>query len=259
MIGSMLGQIIENWQILASFFIVAMLYASVGFGGGSSYMALLVFFEFSPDELRPLALICNIVVVSVVLCVFSREGFLNISRALPIAGLSLPFAFVGGSIRLNERIFFIALGVTLITAAFIMIFQNARSVKEIQMKNFSGASLLNYGMGSGIGFLSGLLGIGGGIFLAPLLHITYWDRAKVIAATAGLFILLNSIAGLAGQWSSGQMILNWSLAVLCMISVFLGGQIGARWGAVNFNPEKVRLVTAALIVIVGIRILVRYL
>ena len=259
MLGSVLGQIIENWQILATFFIVAMLYASVGFGGGSSYLALLAFFSFSQEELRPLALLCNIVVVSVGLYVFSRNGFLNLKRALPIALLSVPFAYLGGRILLNERLFFIVLGITLITAAFIMIFQNAPRVKEFRIKSFSGAPVLNYIIGSGIGFLSGLVGIGGGIFLAPLLHITYWDKAKVIAATASLFILLNSIAGLAGQWSTGLMILNWPLAMLCMVSVFLGGQIGARWGAVNFNPEKVRLVTAALIVIVGSRILVKYL
>jgi len=250
---------IENWQMIASFFLVAMLYASVGFGGGSSYLALLAFFGMAQDELRPVALICNIVVVSGGLYVFYISGFLKVKKALPLVALSVPFAFIGGSIRLDERLFFLVLGFTLIVAAFIMLFQNSERVKEIEEGKLRTSPIINSGIGGGIGFLSGLVGIGGGIFLAPLLHLTYWDKAKVVAATASLFILLNSIAGLIGQWSSGALNLNGSLLAILVTTVFIGGQIGSRWGALNFNPAKVRLITAVLIVIVGIRILVRYL
>jgi len=234
MIGTVL---IENWQIVVSFFVVAMLYASVGFGGGSSYLALLAFFGLAQDELRPLALICNIIVVSGGIYVF----------------------FIGGRIRLEERYFFLVLGFTLISAAFIMIVQNSERAKEIEDGDLKTNSVLNSTLGGGIGFLSGLVGIGGGIFLAPILHLTFWDRAKVVAATSSLFILLNSVSGLLGQWSTGHFYINSSLLIILMLSVFIGGQIGSRWGAINFNPNKVRLVTAILIVIVGIRILVRYL
>lgn len=256
MIASVL---IENWQIVVSFFLVSMLYASVGFGGGSSYLALLAFFGFAQNELRPLALICNIIVVSGGLYIFYINGFLKLKKGLAIAILSVPLAFMGGRIQLDERLFFLVLGFTLITAAFIMLFQNAEKVREIEEGRVRTGPISNSVIGGGIGFLSGLVGIGGGIFLAPLLHITYWDKAKVIAATASLFILVNSISGLIGQWSTGQVILNGPLIYILMGVVFLGGQIGSRWGALNFNPSKVRLVTAVLIVIVGVRILVRYL
>lgn len=251
--------IIENWQIMASFFLVAMLYASVGFGGGSSYLALLAFFGLAQEELRPIALLCNIVVVSGGLYIYYREGFLKLKKALPLVLLSVPLAFLGGRIMLDERLFFIVLGSTLITASFIMLLQNSARLKEIKEGSLTTSPIVNSGIGASLGFLSGLVGIGGGIFLAPLLHITFWDKAKVIAATASFFILVNSIAGIIGQWTTSLLSLNWVLAGILMLTVFIGGQIGSRWGAINFNPSKVRLVTASLIVIVGIRILVRYL
>lgn len=242
---------------MASFFLVAMLYASVGFGGGSSYLALLAFFQLTQDELRPMALLCNIIVVSGGLYVFYNQGYLRIKKALPLALLSIPLAFLGGWMKLEEQTFFILLGLTLLIASFIMIVQNAPRIKEVE-GSISNHPLLNGLIGGGIGFLSGLVGIGGGIFLAPLLHLSGWDKAKVVAATASLFILVNSLAGLLGQWTHGITELNWTLLAVLLIIVFIGGQIGSRWGAINFKPDKVRLVTAVLIAIVGVRILATY-
>ena len=254
----LLELLFEYWPLMISFFIVAILYASVGFGGGSSYLALLAFFELSQYELRPMALICNIVVVSGGLYVFSKQGYLNIKKALPLVALSVPLAFVGGMMRLDERSFFILLGLTLLVASFVMVIQNAPRIEDAK-GSIANHPVMNSAIGGGIGFLSGLVGIGGGIFLAPLLHLSGWDRAMVVASTASLFILVNSIAGLIGQWTTGMAELNGKLIAILAIIVFIGGQIGSRWAAIHFKADKVRLVTAVLIAIVGVRILATYL
>lgn len=239
--------------LIPTFFLIACLYSSVGFGGGSSYLALLALFSFDIQVIKSTALLCNIVVVSGGCYLFYQSGFLKFSRILPLVLLSVPFAYLGGSIVLERQVFFLLLAILLILASiFMLIPRKANSIPQEKQN-----SILNAGIGGGIGFLSGLVGIGGGIFLAPILHLTNWDKAKVIAATASLFILVNSVAGLLGQASSGHFSWQWPLSAACMLSVFLGGQIGSRWGSGTLSPTWVRRITAILILLVGFRILLR--
>jgi len=234
-----------------------MVYSSVGFGGGSSYLALMAIFGVDFQVLKVIALLCNIIVVSGGVFWFWKRGFLDWKKVLPLTLLSIPLAYLGGSIQLTERIFFLIAGAAL-TIAGILVMVQKPAVDKAESTYVNSASA-NMGVGGGIGFLSGLIGIGGGIFLSPFLHIIRWDKAKVIAATASFFILVNSLAGLAGQASNGVAIQDWKPVLFLLMAVLLGGQIGSRWGSGKLSPQKVRLVTAVLVLFVGIRIFIKYL
>jgi len=245
-----------HWEIALFFFTIAILYSSVGFGGGSSYLAILALYGLDYRLLRFTALLCNIIVVSGGVYIFYKNGHVQIKKILPLVFLSVPFAFLGGSLKIQESTFFIILGFALIVAALLMLFQNTNlnSVKNAT-KNYL---LTNSVLGGSIGFLSGLVGIGGGIFLAPILHLIKWDQTKVIAATASFFILVNSIAGLSGQLTAGVGNIDWQMIGILVVAVFLGGQIGSHLGAIKFNPLVVRRMTAVLVLFVGGRILWKY-
>ena len=178
---------------------------------------------------------------------------------LPLVIFSVPLAYLGGSFRISEATFFILLGFSLIVAAVLMFVQPDKSGSLQPEQDKKTTMVFNSSLGGGIGFLSGMVGIGGGIFLSPLLHLLRWDHAKTIAATASFFILVNSVSGLLGQMSNPNFNIDWQLAALLMLSVFAGGQIGSRLGAVRFNPGVVRILTAILVAFVGVRILVKYL
>jgi len=248
----------ELFILIPVFFLIACLYSSVGFGGGSSYLAVLALFSFDIQLIKSTALLCNIVVVLAGCYFFYRSGHLSLSKVTPLVLLSVPCSFLGGSFELERNSFFLLLAVCLILAGILMLLPrpvtNEPSIDGAQKK---GRPFLNAGLGGGIGLLSGLVGIGGGIFLAPILHITRWDKAKVVAATASVFILVNSIAGLLGQASSGHFQFQWTIMLSCMAAVFLGGQIGSRWGSGRLSPVWIRRITAFLILLVGVRILLR--
>jgi uncharacterized membrane protein YfcA len=237
------------------FFCIALIYSSVGFGGGSSYLAVLALFSFGSDEMRFIALVCNCVVVTGSLLNFYRAGLLDLKASLPFILFSIPFAFLGGYMKLEESIYFIILGLLLISVALLMIFRH-RLYKKAKHRDDS--VIRNSAIGSGIGFLSGLVGIGGGIFLSPILHVVKWSRPKVIAATCSLFILVNSLAGLIGQ-SFNRPAVEFKLIFWLVIAVFVGGQIGNRLAIKKLKPEHVKLITAILVLYVGIRILIKYL
>ena len=238
------------------FFVVALLYSSAGFGGGSSYLAILALFSLEYATIKATALLCNIMVVSNGTYLFAKAGHLNLKKIAPLIILSIPLAYLGGRIALKESIFFITLGIVLLVVTLLLLFP----IQQNQSKQPKHNNVLINGLiGGGIGFLSGLVGIGGGIFLAPILHLSRWDKAKAIAGTASLFILVNSIAGLIGQASKSEFTIPWSLLSALLIAVFLGGQIGSRISSTWLSPQRIKQITAVLIFIVAIRILVKYL
>jgi uncharacterized protein len=235
--------------LLICFFAIALIYSSVGFGGGSSYLALLAIMNLPMETIRPVALLCNIIVVTGGTYIFWKEGHLEMRKCWPFILASVPLAFFGAYFRVDESTFFIVLGFSLIVAA-ILLWIKAEKLRTIH----SESTLLNLGIGGSIGFLSGLVGIGGGIFLSPLLHLLNWDNAKKISALASLFILANSISGLAGQLSRSTD-LHWKFILPLLLAVLAGGQIGSRLGAKKFNPLYIKRITAVLILAAGVNIL----
>ena len=242
--------------LAGGFFLTAVLYASVGFGGGSTYSALLALAGTDHRILPLISLACNIVVVAGATVRFARAGVTPWKGALLLTALAAPAAFLGGLMAIDRASFLLLLGASLILTALTMLIP----VKEAQ-EGEARASLWAKAIPIAavpIGFLAGLVGIGGGIFLAPLLHLTRWHNARSIAATASLFILVNSAFGLAGQLAkNGPAMFGAAMAeaLPLLLAVVVGGQIGSLM-AVRVLPLKwIRWLTAALVFVVGARLL----
>ncbi|MDG1954501.1 MAG: sulfite exporter TauE/SafE family protein [Polaribacter sp.] len=251
-----LSLIISNWHIIALFFVIAVLYSSVGFGGGSSYLAVLALTGLIFTQIRATALLCNIIVVFGNVFYYQKQKSYNYKKVIPLVLFSIPFAFIGGYLKISQTFFFILLGFTLLFAAITM-WVSKRIVASEEKATEMNLSK-NAGYGGIIGFVSGMVGIGGGIFLAPLLHLTNWDTPKKITATASLFILVNSIAGLGGQYLNPEFTIDWKLTSVLLITVFIGGQIGSRLSNKFLNPIQLKKATAILIAFVSLRILWKY-
>ena len=253
----------EILQLTVLFFIIAAVYASAGFGGGSSYLAALSLFALPMTAMRSTSLMCNLIVVTGGVYIFWQNGYFNVKKILPLVLASVPMAFLGGMTPIKERTFFLLLGSSLVVAAVLMLLQNLFSEKNRPSKRVgespqykSGFSpLKNALIGGLIGLLSGVVGIGGGIFLSPVLNLSRWDTSKNVAATASFFIFANSIAGLAGQFWQHKFVADWSLSLPLLLAVFVGGQVGSRFSALKINALRVRQVTAVLVFYAGANIL----
>ncbi len=247
-----------NWEFIGLFLLIAILYSSVGFGGGSSYLAVLSLSSLAFVQIRAIALLCNIVVVTGGTYIFIKNKQFNWKKNLPLVSISVPMAFIGGFLKISQSFFFILLGITLFVAAVLMWTSKyiSEKGKDLDLKKSIGKDI---SYGGSIGFISGMVGIGGGIFLAPLLHMTKWDNPKRIAATSSFFILMNSIAGLFGQYLNPNFSIDPAITIILMVTVLIGGQIGSRLSATLISPVKLKKGTALLIAFVSIRILWKYL
>jgi uncharacterized protein len=237
------------------FLAAATLYASVGFGGGSAYLALLALAGFPLPLVAVLALVCNVIVVAGGSWHFARAGHLEPRLVIPLLVTSVPAAYLGGRAQLDDGVLRLVMGGALLLAALAMAGGLVRRPagegrEEVRRPGVRGGLL-----GGAIGGVSGMVGIGGGVFLAPALHFLRWGGAKQIAATASLFILLNSLAGLAGKlaWldSPGSLLPYAPL----LVAVFVGGQIGSRLGAWRLEARVVRQVTAGVVGIAALQLL----
>lgn len=248
---------IESLVLLClGFFVIATLYSSVGFGGGSSYLALLTLFFASFFAIRSMALICNLVVVSGSTYLYLKNGHIRLGKFIPFVITSIPMAFLGASFRLKEQVFFIILGCSLIVSAIFLAWQTYTVVADTEkIKTYPG--YFDYFIGAAIGFLSGLVGIGGGIFLAPVLNHMRWDVPIKIAALASFFILVNSISGIGGLLTAHTLELPWKETLVLTGTVFLGGQLGIRISLRRMSAKGIKRVTALLVFIVGIRVLLK--
>ena len=246
---------IEGLVLLCiGFFVVATLYSAVGFGGGSSYLALLTLFLVSFFAIRSIALVCNLVVVSSSTYLYFKHGHARLKDFLPFVITSIPMAFLGASFRLKEDIFFIILGTALIFSSIFLAWQTF-SIKSREVNNNPQPKYLGYLIGGGIGLLSGLVGIGGGIFLAPILNHINWDKSVKIAALASFFILVNSISGLGGLVWSNTLELPLIETLVLVVTVFLGGQLGIRISLRKLSAKGIKRITAILVFVVGVRVL----
>lgn len=249
----------QHWELLFFFFVIAFVYASVGFGGGSSYLAVLAMYTLPFQEIRLIALFCNIIVVTGGTILFIRNNQVNWKKIIPLVLVSVPMAFLGASLRIEQDVFFVLLGCSLLFAAVLLWIRKRNAVVEsvavADQKNYTRDGLL----GGSIGLLSGMVGIGGGIFLSPVLNLIKWDTAKKIAATASFFILVNSVAGIAGQLSQLPATIDFTRILLLGIAVLLGGQLGSRIAIAKFNLLFIRRLTAVLIFVAGLEVLYRHL
>ena len=242
--------------LAGAFLLTALVYAMVGLGGGSTYTALLVLADTDYRLLPAISLACNITVVTGSAVQYGRAGLIPWRRLWPIIVCSMPAAWVGGLIEIPERAFLSLLGIALVASAIALIFRDPVPPRK-RLRIWPG---LAPSTGAGIGFLAGMVGIGGGIFLAPLLHLLRWDKARVIAASAATFILANSLAGLAGQ--AQRIITSGDLTELApywplLPAVLVGGQIGVWFGRKKASDTWLARATAVLILMVAIRLLWR--
>ena len=241
--------------LAAAFALTALLYASVGFGGGSTYSALLALSGFDYQLLPVLSLACNIVVVGGSTVRFARAGLTPWRGAALLTAIAAPAAFLGGLTPIKEAAFLTLLGVSLVLTGLTLLVPQAPTPEGTPTRVARWMPLA----AAPIGYLAGLVGIGGGIFLAPLLHLTRWNSARAVAATAALFILVNSIFGLGGQLIKngpermGEAI---SLGLPLVIAVAIGGQVGSLLAVRFLSQAAIRWLTAALTIWVGARLLI---
>ena len=234
------------------FFITAILYSSIGFGGGSTYLALLLIWEIPYYIFPAIALICNIIVVSGNCINYSKTGNFNLKLVVPYLLGSVPFAFIGGSLSIEKKIFELLLFLILLIAGILLLIQNKSFTKKnITIKTPS--LFISLFIGSIIGFASGIVGIGGGIFLSPILFLLKAAQPKQIATTASFFILINSISGVLGQLTKDNVLNQISGYWILFLAVLIGGQIGNYINLKIFSNRTLALTTACLVIFVAIR------
>ena len=234
------------------FFVTAILYASVGFGGGSTYLALLLLWGVPYFIFPVVALTCNIIVVSGNCFNYIRAGNLNLKLLIPYLIGSIPLAFIGGSLPIEKEFFEILLFVVLTIAGVLLLFKfNSYDDKiEIFRKIPILVSIL---IGGILGFVSGVAGVGGGIFLSPILFLLKAGKPKHIVTTASLFILINSLSGIFGQLTKSTVLNEIQNYWFLFLVVLIGGQIGNFLNLKIFPTRILALVTAALVLFVAIR------
>ncbi len=236
------------------FFFIALFYSSVGFGGGSSYLAILSLFIADFYEIRSTALVLNICVVSIGTIMFIKHRVFNLKLFWPFLLTSIPLAFLGAQLKLSQKIFFLILGSALILSGLFLMLKFLQ--KEIESKDLTNPK--KFVLGGLVGLLSGISGIGGGIFLSPILNIVNWANPRIIAALASLFILVNSIAGLVGLNVAETFHLNYDLIFKLIIAVLLGGAIGSYLSSKRFNLKFLGILTAILVLYVGLRLILMH-
>ena len=234
------------------FFITAILYSSVGFGGGSTYLALLLIWD-TPYYIFPvIALLCNIVVVTGNSINYVRAGNHNFKLLIPFLIGSIPLAFLGGTLIINKNVFEILLFLVLSIAGLLLLINN-RSYEDKNIKIKKLNLIISFLIGSTLGLISGIVGIGGGIFLSPILFLLKADKPKNIVTTASLFILINSISGILGQLTKevvlNEIILYWPL----FLTVLIGGLFGNYLNLKIFSNRVLALITSLLVIFVAFR------
>lgn len=234
------------------FLLVALIYASVGFGGGSTYTALLGLWGVDYQLIPMISLCCNIIVVSGGVWRFRRSGLIDWNAVLPLILVSAPLAFLGGLVPLKQSLFLMILGTALLASCIALLMQT----DNWKPRTLPKPALL--AISAAVGLLAGLSGIGGGIFMAPVLHLIRWADAKRIAAFSSLYILINSIAGIGGQLLKtgtsaldGVFVSYWPM----LVAVFIGGQIGGVLGLRLFSQTIMRRMTALLVGYVAVRLI----
>ncbi len=229
--------------------IVSFLYSSVGHGGASGYLALMALFSFAPEVMKPTALLLNLFVAGIAFYYYYKEGYFNRKLFLYFAIASIPMAYLGGTLDVDESIYKKILGVLLIFAVLKMINvfgKESTLIKDIRLWQ----GLL---VGGAIGFFSGLIGIGGGVILTPVILFLHWGKMKEAAAVSALFIWVNSASGLIGQLSSGVTLSTKSFVFVAI--AIIGGIFGGYLGSKKINNHGLRYVLAVVLLFASVKLI----
>jgi uncharacterized protein len=240
--------------IILFFFIfltIAILYSTVGYAGASGYIAVMALLSFAPDAIKPTSFILNVVVASIASVKYLRAGYFDKKIFLPFTISSIPMAFLGGYIKLSPKYFTLIAGLFLVVSSFLIIIREYFKPSEESIKPMH----FSYGLsiGSLIGLISGLIGVGGGIFLSPIIVSANWTSVKNASGVAALFILCNSLAGLAGHLIAfnkvDHNIIYWIIAVV------IGGLLGSHLGTVKFNNKIIIVCLFVILLTAGLKFL----
>ena len=235
------------------FFVTATLYSSVGFGGGSTYLALLLLWGIPYYIFPAIALLCNIFVVSGNCFNYIRAGNLNLKLLVPYLVGSVPLAFIGGSLQIDKDLFEILLFLVLSVAGILLLFK-FKSYDDIESDYKKIPFIISLFIGSLLGFISGIVGLGGGIFLSPILFLLRAGKPQHIVTTASVFILINSVSGIIGQLTKNAVFNEISNYWVLLLAVIIGGQLGNFLNLKVFSTKILALLTAVLVIFVAIRI-----
>lgn len=228
--------------------IVAVLYSSVGHGGASGYLAAMALAGMAPASMKPTALVLNLLVAGLGSIRYIRQGCFRLDRFWPFALGSIPFAFIGGATVTGADTYKRVLGVVLVLTAIALLLPRKGETGDRRL-----SIVIAVLTGAGIGFVSGLIGVGGGIFLSPLLILTGWATTRQTLGISSLFILVNSAAGLAGHLSSLQSLPG--LTPWLTAAAFIGGLIGTELGARRLTPGWVRILLAIVLLLASLKLL----
>jgi uncharacterized membrane protein YfcA len=248
----------QLFLLLPSILIVAVLYSSVGHGGASGYLAVISLVGFSTRPFVPIVLTLNVLVASISFVNYRKPGAFSFRRLLPFVVTSIPASYLGGMVKVSDVAFQLILGIALIAAAWRLAIPRRIEFRDNDKHKFSNASMWAIGLPIGLvlGFVSGMIGIGGGVFLSPVLLFLGITNIKGSAAMASAFIVLNSLAGLAGHLSSLSMLYNPSpITPLAFIATgLIGALAGSRWGATRKQPRTLQLVLASVLVFASVKL-----
>ncbi len=236
--------------IVAAIFLVAIMYSSVGHGGASGYLAVMAFLAVGPEVTRPTALVLNLFVASIGTVQFYRAGYFSWRLFWPFAAASIPMAFVGGMIHLPTDVYKLVLGAVLCLAA-VRLAINLKGNNQVKDPPI----ITCLAIGAVIGLLSGMVGVGGGIFLTPILLLMHWAETRVAAGVSVLFILVNSVSGLIGQYAKGALNGLPSEVWIWIAAAVVGGLIGSTLGSKKFDSMTLRRVLAAVLLFAGVKLI----
>lgn len=239
--------------LLIIFFVVALLYSSVGHAGASGYLAIMAWFSFLPETIKSTSLILNIIVASIASYHFIRNKLFDKKLFFMLILTSIPMSFIGGSMQVEKRIFSLLVGAFLILSSILLFYKkNITSNKVDSLNKASFLSVLI--VGSSIGFISGLIGVGGGIFLTPILLLTKWVETRKASGISAAFILCNSLSGLAGSLLYIKQIDShipwWIMAVLT------GGWLGAKMGSEKLSSRTIYSIIMCILFVSGIKFII---
>lgn len=232
-------------------FAAGLLYSSVGHAGASGYLAVMALFGLAPDTMKPTALVLNILVATIAAVQFHRAGYFSWNTFWPFAISSIPFAFIGGSMSIPGNIYKQIVGLVLLFAAYHFFSKKQSAIAKASKQIPVLVAIL---AGAGIGLLSGMVGVGGGIFLTPLILYMGWAGTKQTAGVSAMFILVNSIAGIAGHLSSVKFLPD--MIYILGFAAVLGGTIGSYMGSRRFANATIYQLLAVVLVIAGVKFMI---